>query len=605
MRRDPPEGPLEATALALVVAGGVGWILVLVLLAGLLPSVAWLDKAGGIPRGLWAAVAFPSTENTLALVDAILDVGLEYALDALGAVPIVGWIVQAVVSFGRALFSAMLAPDVAPAQRRYQLPWKRYSRDTDEEIVRDFLINIYGERVDWTPIWSPPTDGNDKGENIGRIFAPLDNKGDVAFDGVGLGAVPNTFRVAGLIQTRYTPPPGDRPRLMRYYNTGAALPWAPALTQTGDFRPAQGQASGQLWQQVQRPGGPDMYKVDTTRLDRLWRDWFEGFFDSLWALAAGDEWLADLGAPYIVSEQRAGELRLGIPWRVRPQPAPFVWPKIVTDGAARPGARTPCLWAEEDIPRNLRPGESPDQFWWPWRTEPAQVQAGPRYRAVDGHLVAEGPAVAPGGLRRGWRCVAWPSGQELLGRYYWPYDSLIKPALTRLRELQWSCLFRTFVCAYVRPLDLPGLPRHGAFADTALRLRCIEARAELLKSPQRFLVSYADAKLADPEYAALLAESGVPTTEVARQAMLRQLAATPGGGRPAPVPGEGPLPEPLHPQGGVAFGDVQGDGGGGGAPGVGVKLSNGARGSSSGSAVIAVLGTSLAGVALSRLLSRR
>lgn len=35
MRRDPPEGPLEATALALVVAGGVGWILVLALLAAL------------------------------------------------------------------------------------------------------------------------------------------------------------------------------------------------------------------------------------------------------------------------------------------------------------------------------------------------------------------------------------------------------------------------------------------------------------------------------------------------------------------------------------------------------------------------------------------
>jgi hypothetical protein len=59
-------------------------------------------------------------------------------------------------------------------------------------------------------------------------------------------------------------------------------------------------------------------------------------------------------------------------------------------------------------------------------------------------------------------------------------------------------------------------------SPSALGLRCIEARAERLKSPQGFLPSYADAQLAHSEYTALLAESGVPTAEVARQALLGQ-----------------------------------------------------------------------------------
>ena len=594
-----------------------------------MPAVAWMEQHGvdRIARGLWAAVAFPSSENTIALIDAAIDVGLDVATRALGAVPIVGIIAQAAVAFGRALFRAWTDKDVAPAERRYQLPWARYVRNNDEQIVQDFLINIYGERVDWTPIWSPPTDVDvpwtladgigDQGQVIGRMLAPH-KSGEVAWNGSGLGAVPNTLRVVGLIQTRPGPPHAEK--LIRYWNTGGTMRWAPNLMQTGDFRPAQSQASGQLWQQAARPGNPDMYKIDAKALETRWKDWFDGFFSSVWSLAAGDEWLADLAAPYIVSEQLAGQLRLGIPWRVRPQPAPIVWPGIVTDGPARPSARNACLWAEFDVPRNLRAGESPDQFWWPWRTEPEQTLVGRAYEVVDGHLASMGPARAPNQLPKGWRCHGWPSGQELLGRYYWPYESIVGPALAHLRKLQRDSLFRTFAAAYVRPFDLPGMPRHAAFKDTALQARCVEARAELLKSPQRMLVSYTDAKLADPEYAGLLAAVGVPTTELARQAVLRKFAAEVGAGASGGVdPTPAPLPEPLAPQGGVAFGDERGgvepggggdgDGGsgsggsGGGAGGKATGGRGGGRGRGGGAGLL--LASPLIGLALQRVLARR
>ncbi|MDC0719933.1 hypothetical protein [Nannocystis bainbridge] len=582
-----------------------------------MPAVAWMQQSGvdRIARGLWAAVAFPSSENTTALVDAAIGVGLDMATRALGAVPIVGIIAQAAVAFGRALFRAWTDKDVTPAERRYQLPWARYMRGNDEEIVQKFLIDIYGERVDWTPIWAPPTevdvpwvlaDGVDQGKVIGKMFAPL-KKGEVAWNGSGLGAVPNTLRVVGLIQSRPAPP--HAPKLLRFWNHGGVMQWGPSLTQTGDFRPAQSQASGQLWQQAAAVGNPDMYKIDAKSLETSWKDWFDGFFASVWKLAEGDEWLGDLAAPYIVSE-RFGQLRLGMSWRARPQPAPLVWPGIVTEGPARPSARNICLWAEEDVPKDIRAGESSDTFWWPWRSEPEQTLIGQDYKIVDGHLASSGPVRLPNQLPKGWRCHGWPSGEELLTPYHWPYESIVGPALAHLRKLQRECLFRTFVAAYVRPLDLPGRPRHGAFKDKDLQARCIEARAALLKSPQRFLVSYTDAKLADPEYAELLAAAGVPTTEVARQAALRQFAAK-GGAGGAIDPNPAPLPPPLAPQGGVAFGADEP----GGVepnqpgPGPGGKGSGGSGGSGGGSgrsgAAGLLVAAPLAMMVLNKMAARR
>jgi hypothetical protein len=437
------------------------------------------------------------------------------------------------------------------------------------------LIRTYGEKVDWTAIWQPATDpssswelveGISDGEVVGKIFAPLRN-GKVDWAPPGLGAIPNTFRVAGLIQSRGSV---HSQGLVRFWNDGAVMQWGPQLTQTGDFRPAQAQASGQLWQQVQRAGNPDMYKVQVSQLETAWNDWFQGFFESVWAAAAKDEWLADLAAPYITVE-RGPDVRLGIPWRSRPQPAPFVWPEIVNKGPARPNARTTCLWAEEDLEKQTRPGETVDQFFWPWRTEPAQYSFAPKYKLVDGHLASQGPAVDPHVInwKEGWRCIGWPSGAELLSTYRWPFESIVGPALTRLAELQRTCLRRTFVCAMVRPFEVQGLKPYGAFVGPAgktMRDRCVDARKALLASPQRMLVSYQDAKLIDPEFAAALADAGVPTTEVARQAAFRKFGLTPGVNSMDNGGGIGPdVPPPLAPLGGVAFGGEEDPGGGSGS----------------------------------------
>lgn len=580
-----------------------------------MPDIAWLEQAGvnKVVRGLWSAVAFPSTESSAALVQSIVDVGLDAALKAVGAVPIIGWIAQAAIAFGRTLFRIFTAKDVAEPEKRYQLPWVQYVKESDTEIVRRFLIDYYAPAVDWSPIWLPPTnpnrtwklaEGTSNGKVIGKIFAPLTDKGEVDWSPPGLGAIPNTFRVAGLIQTRGSV---YSQGLVRFWNDGSVMQWGPQLTQTGDFRPAQAQASGQLWQQVQRAGNPDMYKVQASQLETAWHDWFQGFFESVWAAAEKDEWLGDLAAPYITVE-RGPDVRLGIPWRSRPQPAPFVWPEIVNQGPARPTARTPCLWAEEDLDKDIRPGESPDPFFWPWRTEPQQTSFAQKYKIVDGHLAAQGPAMAPNeSIWRGWRCVSWPAGTDLLSVYRWPFESIVGPALKRLAELQRTCLRRTFVCAMVRPFEVQGLKPYGAFvgaAGKAMRDRCVDARKALLASPQRMMVSYQDAKLIDPEFAAALADSGVPTTEVARQAAFRKFGLTPGINSMDNGGGIGPdVPPPLAPQGGVAFGGEEDPGGGsgpghgpGGAPpkappGGGIISTSSARGGSG-------IGLALGGAAL-------
>ncbi len=377
-------------------------------------KVAWLNPKTDSIAGLLAEVPFGLTSDPAVLLSAMASVAVDLALNAVSAIPVAGWIIGIVVGIGRALaslFKGLGTND--PVQERARLPWGRYNRDVDQEWVRTF-INIDGPGVDWTPMFAPPTkaiswsllDGVEKDSKtvLGQVLAPFANK-TVAYNGM-YGCIPGTFRVAGLLQ--YRGRPQGAAESLRFYNDATLIQRYGDFTQTGDFFPALQQLAGATWQQV-AAGGPDAYKVDCTKLESMWRDWFTALYTS-----AMDQGYGDYLLPYLAREVH-GEWRLGAnasgiiqPTATDGTPVP-----LVTDGTFKTGAlatiasRTPCMFTEGEVKGVRVDGNDLARKWQhdvktDTYTCPAAVPVHERQGSILRTVAARGPApleVPPGGRR--------------------------------------------------------------------------------------------------------------------------------------------------------------------------------------------------------------
>jgi hypothetical protein len=161
------------------------------------------------------------------------------------------------------------------------------------------------------------------------------------------------------------------------------------------------------------------------------------------------------------------------------------------------------------------------------------------------------PPIDPRSQARNLRCVAWPPLQLLLAKYARADDTIVLPAIRRVKELQRRRLSRSLDCAYVRPDPVGEKPAYAAFRDPALRDLCRDVRRKLLKHPARMLVEYETAREVDPKFAAALKEAGVPTTLPQRAAAKFRLRAAEVN---RPLDPETPEPDPpLDVLGGLPF----------------------------------------------------
>jgi len=548
------------------------------ILADTLPQVAWVSRTG--PAGLFAKVAFPQSTEPKDFALALARVALDIAVAAISSVPIVGQIIGAVIQVARFLYRIFSAPKAAEPE--LLLPWAAYSSLVDEDLVNDFLLRVYGQGVEWTPIWMPPyelaawqlhkaaRDGKEyKG---GQVWAPVLG-GAVPYAEGQLGCIPNTIRVAGHLQRI----PGSAPvaKLRRLWYDHGDIGWGGIVTNVGDFFPSTGQVAGGMWKQAERAGSPDMYKVDARAIKSAWADYFGQFFDDGFALFKTDPSIGELLAPYICTQTT--DIRLGIPNLMRPHPAPFVTPAIFKRGPASRETWNDCLFIEEDTPRKLPA--------WPhdrWDSKDARLPAqhpdlnyrAPHYVDANGHTVTHenfwravknpngvgGATHSTPGHRApdGYRCVPWPTGEERLTRYRRPDEAIVGPACDHLIKMQTRCLESTLVCAYVRPDPVDGREAHGAFrSNKALHARCIAVRKLLLGHEARFRVNLRDAEDADPVFAQQLRASGVNNSPAQRNQHLGRLATL-------PTDDGTPLPEPPAPAGGAPFDDLRAPRSGGG-----------------------------------------
>ncbi|MBZ5715277.1 hypothetical protein [Nannocystis pusilla] len=537
-----------------------------------LPRIAWLDKLRpGVEafEGLWAEVDWSTSRDPVMLGKDVAEVGLQTALNFVGAVPIVGKLMAGIVGLGD--FISRLFDSPAPIQqKRILLPWGSYSKSTDQDLVQKFLVETYCPGVDWTNIFLPPfepvpwkiADGVQDGEIVGQMFAPISG-GQVAWSTTGLGAMPGTERVAGLIQSPKVPQAD--PRLLRYFSDGTMFRWGRALTDTGDFLPAFAQTCTLLWQQCQKGGSPDMYKLDLDKIELAWEEYFGTFFESVWSEFAKDEWAGEFAAPYLAvtgAKTRLGLKRNGYDPLPRPMPAPLITPKIFAEGAGTVLTRNSCAW--------LEPRQGPT---WPYpEGSYSTAQLGPYpppYKRVNQRIALSGGPAWPIGspLSAGAKCRPWPEPEDLLVKYSSPFEAMIKPAIDRMRQLQTKCLTSTLVTAYVRVTESGGMPPYAAFAASpTLRAKALDARQLLLAHEARFGILLSDVDEVDPAFADQLRASGV-TNSPAQLAQARGLGLKIGQGGKG---GEDELPSALPPQGGSPWAPPDRPSSGGGGAGLAI-----------------------------------
>jgi hypothetical protein len=512
------------------------------LLADVWSQVSWINEKRDSIAGILAEVPFPLTTDPNALVGAIVNVGLDLALDAVSAVPVVGWVVGIAVGIGRALGPVFAARAVDKNARLpiEILPWRRYSEASDQAFVRAFL-DSEAPGADWTNAFAPPTaatpwklaEGLDpNGTPVGHVVAPFaDKKQAVAWSGGG-GCLPGTFRVAGILQHRERPQPETA--ALRFYRDGTLIQRHGDFTQTGDFFPALQQVAGTAWQQV-AAGGPDTFKIDTVALTTLWRDWFTALYTSAIEQNLG-VWLLQYLAREVHGEWRLGTTAAGV-WK--PQAVDGTDVPLVTGGVFRhgglatPRSRTTCLYSD------YVKGSARSQAGMPtkWTREGADYIA---------------PSHADFEVSARVQCVPWPPGELLLSTYGRADDRIVIPALKAVAQLQRVRLARSLDAAYVRPEPVGDKPAYAAFRDPELRALALELRKKLLQHPSRMLVEYETAREVDPEYAAALKAAGVPTTPAQRAAALFSIRGEAATAEPLDPKVPAP-PPPLPLQGGLPF----------------------------------------------------
>lgn len=501
--------------------------------------MAWSDARKNTIAGVVAEVPFPLSSSPADLIGAVTTVGLDLALDAVTAVPVVGRVIGIAVGIGHALAPVLQAHiNGQGLKAREVLPWRRYNETVDQSFVRAF-IDVESASVDWTPAFAPPTDArpwqladglDEQGNKIGQVLAPFAGK-SVAWNG-SYGCLPGTFRVAGILQHRGRPQTESE---ARFYADGTMIQRYGDFTQTGDFYPCLQQVAGTAWQQV-AAGGPDTYKVDCAALESLWKDWFTALYTSALEQDHGDWLLA-----YLARELAGGEWRLGtdISGAHRAEAEDYSTVPMVTQrtidgrGLAEDEARTNCFFTDID-------------------TKKGRVQSGylpPRWARDPKTEAFIAPPVDP--RARAHLCTSWPHIQLLLQTYGRADDKIVLPALRTVAKLQRRRLATTLDCAYVRPDAVGDKPAYAAFRDPRLRSLCLSLRRRLLKHPSRMLVEYETAREVDPVFAAALKDAGVPTTLPQRAAARFQIRAAASA---PPLDPKAPEPDPpLNVMGGLAF----------------------------------------------------
>jgi hypothetical protein len=350
--------------------------------------------------------------------------------------------------------------------RLITVPWQRYSRDTDEDLINRFLP-AKTSGVDWTPLFSPPLDARvgfklaftDEGE-LTRAYGAWGSGDKPSPDYTdGWGFMPGTQQMADVLQLVDT-------RTKAYEREPNDI-----VTNIGTFYPSVSQYLTAAENFINRMGSADMFKIQPAKLEQDWEAYYAAYFgdgfDQLKSLKSAGH-----------SEQNVRSIRL----------------------------LAKALW--QGIYRRDRDG----QTFFPAFVPDSPIMSENIASFTDVGLFYEGQH---------------PHGEWPTTTFMPVSQGIIAPALKILRQRQMSALAHSLACAYVRPRAVGNLPAFAAFRDPGppepglphyndpgvntwgkqLIARCDAMRARFLVHLDRYKTRTADVKEIDPPFGQKLQES--------------------------------------------------------------------------------------------------
>lgn len=215
--------------------------------------------------------------NTNGLVQGGIMSAVDLAVQAVSAIPVVGWVVQIGYVAGVAIAQAMRAYRANPEQAR---PAIEYSKAIDEDRCNDLLDVAQGN--DWTRVFLPPAAGDFESVAIDYLETEKDGTRVVQTQPrQGFGAIPGVPAMMGAYQTMDWPPKAMTPagkwevsKTQILKKVGVNLPWgAGPRTTIGDWVPSARQLAFSMWGMV-RKNSPQAFMVDHAKISAAWRDHF-------------------------------------------------------------------------------------------------------------------------------------------------------------------------------------------------------------------------------------------------------------------------------------------------------------------------------------------
>lgn len=268
-------------------------------------ALAWQEGAqllvkevsgvSGVPASIASSVATGVTELYRGKPTSVQDLGIQLAhagigvvTNALAAIPIVGQIAGAIGGIASLLIG--LAQDEPQRAAEFLPPLQDYSEEVDEWIVNNQVLPAVGT-LDWTGLFLPRYRGTWRAAEREHGWAMRGSA-----PGSGVGFVPGTQRVTGILQTYFV-----------YKSVRKGFQLAEARDQ-GSFYPGAAQILSATIEQAAK-AQTQLYNVDTHAIERRWRDYIAGAIDlgtALWQAHGGVMWggaLKDAGMSTLTDEQ--------------------------------------------------------------------------------------------------------------------------------------------------------------------------------------------------------------------------------------------------------------------------------------------------------------
>ncbi len=215
------------------------------------------------------------------LLKRTLEEGVGIAVDAMAAIPIIGWVVDLLWDIGTLIKKLVDIVQGQSEEQRRKYPITRFHPQTDADYYNNILLGPVENTKDWTNIFSPPGTRGAAWESPFRLQ-------DLEGGGVRIISSGPIMEQLGCV-------PGAG-----YLHQSLEVGARGGSRDAGSFLPTARDQGSWLWKHIQKGELPSMYTIDVDKCRGRWMQYLMDLWESVWFSDIGysrasDAW--DLIAP--------------------------------------------------------------------------------------------------------------------------------------------------------------------------------------------------------------------------------------------------------------------------------------------------------------------